>query len=189
MTKFDSNIKKQRHHFASQSCIVKTLIFPIVMYECESCAIKKAEHWRINAFELWCWRRLFRVPWTARSNQSTRKEIDPEYSLEGLMLKGQEKGATEDELAGWPYWLNWHKFEQTAGDSAGQGSLVYACHGVTNCWTQLSDWTTTTNCLTIDFNCGGFSIHEHELVIGIHMSPPSWTTLPPSSPSHLSRLS
>ena len=69
-------------------CIVKAIIFPVVVYGCESWTIKKAEHWRIDAFELWCWRRLLRVPWTARrSNQSIPKEISPEYSLEGLILK------------------------------------------------------------------------------------------------------
>ena len=68
--------------------LVKAMVFPVVMYECESWTIKKAEHQRIDAFELWCWRRLLRVPWTARrSNQSILKEIRPEYSLEGLMLK------------------------------------------------------------------------------------------------------
>ena len=68
-------------------CVVKARVFPVVMYGCESWTIKKAEHRRIDAFELWCWRRLLRVPWTARSNQSILKEISPEYSLEGLMLK------------------------------------------------------------------------------------------------------
>ena len=69
-------------------CIVKAMVFPVVMYGCESWTIKKAEHWRIDAFELWCWRRLLRKPWTARrSNQSILKEISPEYSLDGLMLK------------------------------------------------------------------------------------------------------
>ena len=68
-------------------CLVKAMVFPIVMYRCESWTVKKAECRRIDAFELWCWRRLLRVPWTARiSNQSTLKEISPEYSLEGLML-------------------------------------------------------------------------------------------------------
>ena len=68
--------------------LIKTLVFPVVMYGCESWTIKKAERWRIAAFELWCWRRFLRVPWTARrSNQSLLKEISPEYSLEGLMLK------------------------------------------------------------------------------------------------------
>ena len=69
-------------------CIVKAMVFPIVMYRCESWTVKKAEHQRTDAFELWCWKRLLRVPWTARrSNQSILKEISPEYSLEGLMLK------------------------------------------------------------------------------------------------------
>ncbi|XDC81520.1 hypothetical protein R6Z07F_012693 [Ovis aries] len=82
------SIKKQRHHFATKVCLVKTIVFPVVMYGCESWTIEKAEHQRIDAFELWCWRRLLRVPWTARrSNQSILKEIDPEYSVEGLMLK------------------------------------------------------------------------------------------------------
>ena len=68
--------------------IIKAMIFPVIMYQCESGNIKKAEHWRTDAFELWCWRRLLRIPWTARrSNQSILKEIYPEYSLEGLMLK------------------------------------------------------------------------------------------------------
>ena len=69
-------------------CLVKAMVFTVVMYGCESCTIKKAEHQRMDAFELWCWRRLLRVPWTARrSNQSILKEMSPEYSLEGLMLK------------------------------------------------------------------------------------------------------
>ena len=68
-------------------CIVKAMVFPAVMYGYESWTIKKAEHRRTDAFELWCWRRLLRIPWTARSNQSILKEINPEYSLEGLMLK------------------------------------------------------------------------------------------------------
>ena len=72
----------------SKVCLVKALFFPVVIYRCESWTIKKAEHRRIDPFELWCWRRLLRVPWTARrSNQSVLKEISPEYSLEGWMLK------------------------------------------------------------------------------------------------------
>ena len=128
------------------------MVFPVVMYGCESWTIKKAEHWRIDAFELWCWRRLLRVPWTARrSNQSILKEISPGYSLEGLMLKlklqylgppdakswliwkdpdagedwGQEeKGTTEDEMVGWHHWLNGHGLGYTPGVSDGQGGLV-----------------------------------------------------------------
>ena len=81
------HIKKQRHCFAKKVCLVKAMVFPVVMYGCESWTRKKAECWKIDAFELWCWRRLFRVPWPARrSNQSILKEINPEYSLEGLML-------------------------------------------------------------------------------------------------------
>ena len=80
-------MKKQRHYFTNVR-LVKVMVFPVVMYEHESWTIKKAECWRINAFELWYWRRLLRVPWTARrSNQSILKEISPEYSLEGLRLK------------------------------------------------------------------------------------------------------
>ena len=82
------HIKKQRHYFANKVHLVKAMVFPVVMYGCESCTIKKAEHQRIDAFELWCWRRLLRVPWTARrSNQSILKEISARCSLEGLMLK------------------------------------------------------------------------------------------------------
>jgi len=81
-------IKKQRHYFANKVHIVKAMVFPVIMYGYESWAIKKAEHQIIDAFELWYWKTLLRVPWTARrSNQSILKEINPEYSLEGLMLK------------------------------------------------------------------------------------------------------
>ena len=82
------HIKKLRHYFANKFRLVKVMVFPVVMYGCQSWTIKKAECRRIDAFELWCWRRLLRVPWTARrSNQSILKEISPECSLEGLMLK------------------------------------------------------------------------------------------------------
>ena len=82
------HIKKQRHTLPAKVCLVKAMVFPAVMYGCESWTVKKAEHQRIDAFELWCWRRLLTVPWTARrANQSILKEISPECSLEGLMLK------------------------------------------------------------------------------------------------------
>ena len=82
------HIQKQRHYFATKVHLVKAMVFPVVMYGCESGTITKAEHQRIYAFELWCWRRLLRVPWTARrSNQTILKEISPECSLEGLMMK------------------------------------------------------------------------------------------------------
>ena len=121
------------------------------MYGCQCCTIRKAEHWRIDASELWCWRRFLRVPWTARrSNQSMLKEISPAYSLKGLMLKlkllilwppdvknwliwkdpdagkdwrQEEKGMTENEMIGWHHWLCGHEFEQSSEDSEGQGSL------------------------------------------------------------------
>ena len=81
------HIKKQRYYIATKACLIKAMVFPVVMYECESWTIKKAECWKIDAFQLWCWRRLLKVPRTARSNQSILKEISAEYSLEGLMLK------------------------------------------------------------------------------------------------------
>ena len=82
------HIEKQRHYFTNKGPSSQSMVFPVVMYGCESWAIKKAEHWRIDAFEWWCWRRLLRVLWTARrSNQSILKEISPECSLEWLMLK------------------------------------------------------------------------------------------------------
>ena len=82
------HIKKQRYYFVNKVCLIKAVVFPVVMYGCENWTIKKAECRRIDAFELWYWRRLLRVPWTARrSSQSILKEISPEYSVEGLMLK------------------------------------------------------------------------------------------------------
>ena len=125
------------------------MVIAVVMYGFESWTIKKAEHWRIGAFELWCWRRLLRVPWTVRSNQSILKEISPEYSLEVLMVKlklqyfchliwranslekslmlGTIEGRremTEDEMVGWHHQLDGHAFEQAPGDVEGQGSLA-----------------------------------------------------------------
>ena len=89
MTNLDSILKKQRHYFGNNVHLVKAMVFPIIMYGCDSWTRKTAEHWRIDAFELWYWRRLFlRVLWTSRRpNQSILKEISPEYSLEELMLK------------------------------------------------------------------------------------------------------
>ena len=88
MTKLDSLLKSRDITLLTKVCIVKALVLPVVMYGCESWTIRKNEHWRIDAFELWCWRRLLRVPWTARrSNQFILKEISPKYSLEELMLK------------------------------------------------------------------------------------------------------
>ena len=88
MTNLDSILKSRDITLLTKVCLIKAMVFPVVTYGCESWTIKKAECQRIDAFELWCWRRLLRVPWTARrTNQSILKEINPEYSLEGLMLK------------------------------------------------------------------------------------------------------
>ena len=88
MTNLDSILKSRDIALPTKVHLAKAMVFPVVMYECKSWTVKKAEHQKIDAFELWCWRRLLRVPWTARrSNQSILKEISPEYSLEGLMLK------------------------------------------------------------------------------------------------------
>ena len=88
MTNLDSILKSREITLSKKVYLVKAMVFPVVMYGCESCTIKKAECQRIDAFEPWCWRRLLRVPWTTRRpNQSLLKEINPEYSLKGLMLK------------------------------------------------------------------------------------------------------
>ena len=152
MTNLDSILKSRDISLPTKVHLVKVMAFPVVMYGYESWTVKKAERWRIDAFELWCWRRLFRVPWTARrSNQSILKEISLGCSLEGLMLKlklqcfghlmwrvdslekesdagrdwGQEeKGTTEDEMAGWRHWLDGREFEWTPGVGDGQGGLA-----------------------------------------------------------------
>ena len=88
MTNLDNILKSRDITLSTKVCLVKAMVFPVVMYGCESWTIRKAEHQRIDAFELWCWRRLLRIPWTARrSNQPILKEISPGFSLEGLMLK------------------------------------------------------------------------------------------------------
>ena len=152
MTNLDSIFKSRDITLLTKVRLVKAMVFPVVMYGCESWTVKKAECQRIDAFELWCWRRLLRVPWTARrANQSILKEIGPGCSLEGLMLKlklqyfghlmwrvdslektlmlggigGQEeKGTIEDEMAGWHHQLNGHEFEGTLGVGDGQEGLV-----------------------------------------------------------------
>ena len=87
MANLDSILKSRDITLPTKVHLVKAMVFPVVPYGCESWTIKKAEHWRIDAFELWCWKRLLKIPWTARPNQSVLREINPEYSLEGLMLK------------------------------------------------------------------------------------------------------
>ena len=138
LAKEDSILKSRDITLLTKLHLVKAMIFPVVMYGWESWNIKKIEYWRIDAFELWCWRRLLRVPWTARKfNQSILKEISLEYSLEGPMLKlklqylatwceeltpwkkpwsgkywrWEEKGTMEDKMVGWHHWLDGHGFE------------------------------------------------------------------------------
>ena len=138
MTNLDSILKSRDITLPTKVRLVKAMVFPVVMYGCESWTVKKAEHRRIDAFELWCWRRLLRAPWTARrSNQSILKEISPGCSLEGLMLKlklqyfghlmqrvdslektlmlggirGRRRRGWQDEMAGWHHWLNRCEFE------------------------------------------------------------------------------
>ena len=156
-----------------QCRIIKATVFPIVLYRCESWTVKKAKCWRIDAFKLWCWRGLLRVPWTAkRSNQSVLKEISPEYSLKGLMLKQKlqyfghliwrvdsvEKTLTLEKIEdrrrrGWQrmWWLdsitdsvdiNLNKLQEIMEDGGAWCAMV---HGVTKSPTQLCSWTTTTN--------------------------------------------
>ena len=151
MTNLDSILKSRDIVLSTKVCLVKVMVFPVVMYGCESWTIKKAEGHKIDAFKLWCWRRLLRVPWTARRlNQSILKEINSKYSLEGLMLKLKlqyfgnlmqranllEKSLMLGKIEGrrrrgqkMMRWLDGitdsrQEFEQTPGDSGGQGSLV-----------------------------------------------------------------
>ena len=149
MTNLDSILKSRDITLPTKVHMVKAMVSPVVMYRRESWTIKKVENWIIDAFKLWRWRRLLRVLWTARrSNQSILKEINIEYSLEGLMLKLQyfghlmqrtnslekalmlrkfeyrkRRGVTEDEMVRWHNWHNGHEFEQTPVDSIGQGIL------------------------------------------------------------------
>ena len=161
MTDLDSVLKSRDITLLTKVHIVKAMVFSAVMYGCESWTIKKAERQRIDAFKLWCWRRLLWVPWTSRrSNWLILKEISPEYSLEGLMLKlklqyiigkkydagkdwGQEeKGATEYEMVGWYHWLSGRESEQTPGDYEGQGSLACCSPGSSKSQTIPSNWIT-----------------------------------------------
>ena len=123
MTNLDSILKSRVITLRTKVCLVKAMVFPVVMYGCESWTGKKAEHRRIDAFELWCWRRLLRVPWTARwSNQSILKEISPGCSLEGLVLKLklQYFGTSCEELAHWKRPWCWEELG-AGGEGDGRG--------------------------------------------------------------------
>ena len=152
MTNLYSILKSKDITLPKNVCLFKAMVFPVVMYGCESWTVKKVQCRRMDAFELWCWRRLLRVPWTAsRSNQSILKEASPGCSLEGLMLNlklqyfgylmrrtdslektlmlgkiedRRRKGRTEDEMVGWHHQLNGHGFGWTLGIGDGQGGLA-----------------------------------------------------------------
>ena len=177
MTNLDSIFKNRDITLPTKVCLVKATIFPVVMYGCESWTVKKAERQRIDAFELWCWRRLLTVPWIAmRSNQSILKEINPGCSLEGMILKlklqyfghlmrrvdslektlmlrrgwGQEeKGTTEDEMAGWHHRLDGRESEWTPGVGNGQAHLV--CCDSWGRWATVLNWTDRVSCQWTDF--------------------------------------
>ena len=169
MTNLDSILKSRDITLPTKIHLVKAMVFPVVMYGCESWTIKKAERQRIDAFELWCWRRLLRVPWTARrSNQSILKEISPEYSLEGLMLKlklqyfghltrrtdSLEKTLMPVKIEGrrrrrqqrWDGWmasLTWWTWVWVNSGSwwwTGRPDVLYVDHGVAESQTRLRDW-------------------------------------------------
>ena len=162
ITNLDSIFKSRDITLPTKVCLVKATVFPVVVYGCESWTVKKAEHWKIDAFELWCWRRLLRVPWTARrSNPSILKEISPEYSLEWLMLKLklQYFGTSSEEMTHektmvlgkiegrrrrgrqrmrWLDGMNLSKFRELVMD---REAWCAAIHRVSTSQTQLSYWT------------------------------------------------
>ena len=144
MTNLDSILKSRDITLPTKVCLVKAIVFPVVMYGCESCTVKKAERWIIDVFELWCWRRLLRVPWTARrSNQSILKEISPGCSLEGLMLKlnSNTMAASCKELTHWKRPWCWKGLGAGGeGDNRGWDGWMASSTGWTWVWVNSRSW-------------------------------------------------
>ena len=144
MTNLDSILKSRDITLPTKVHLIKAMVFPVVMRGCESWTIKKAEHWRIDAFELWCWRRLLRVPWIAnRSNQSILKEISPEYSLEGLMLKPNSNTLATwwEELTHWKRPQCWERLKAGGeGDDRGWDGWMASLTQWTWVWENFGSW-------------------------------------------------
>ena len=171
MANLDSVLKSRHITLPTKVGLVKAVVFPEVIYGCESWTIKESESWRSDAFELWYWRRLLRVPWTARRSTLISPKGNQPWILIGrtnaeaeapiiwsldrknwLIWKDpdggedgeqEEKRVTEDEMVEWHHWLHGHEFEQAPGVGDGQGGLGAAVHGVTKSQTRLRDWATT----------------------------------------------
>ena len=143
MTNLNSTLKSRDITLSTKVLLVKAMVFPVVMYGCESWTIKKGECWRIYAFELWCWRRLLRVPWTARrSNQSILKEISPECSLEGLMLSWNSNTVATwcEELTLWKRPWCWERLKVGEGDDRGWDSWMASLTQWTWVWVNSGSW-------------------------------------------------
>ena len=168
MTNLDSILKSRDISLPTNVCLVKALVFLVVMYGCESWTIKKAEGPRINAFELWCWRRLLRVPWIVRRSKRVHPKGNQSWifigrtdaEAETLILwppdrkswliwkdpdpgkdwRGEEKGTTEDEIVGCHHWWTWVSVNSGSWWWTGRPGMLQV-HGITNSWTQMSDWT------------------------------------------------